>query len=318
MPQGRAAAVAEEAAPEPSQSHGNNGYGTAFEDNLYSAAEGPDFSIGGQSSFGDDAHHVAGIQFFVNAFESCVIDLWHPVAGPYGNGFGEPENGTEYRRLEYVVVHNEPHRSPHGTRNDQRIHIGNMVADQQYRAFLRDAVQAFVAYPIDGVGKHPHDKPEGKFRYLLVHEARHHQVHDSQHQEELGNTDADNSQHKDAHKCADHHEQGVEYVQGGNNTGSPVLRRFPLHKRVKRDDKQPAKEAYAQQVDGYLPVLAVAENHPPVGGYRVGRHVEVEVKAEEADAQGADGHDAQFDPVAGKPFTGHGAQCDTNGENRQQ
>src|SRR5690554_2864608 len=89
--QRRPAAVAEKAAPKSSQRHGHNCYGPSLDDNFNPVFKGAHFAVRCEPAFREYTHHITSIQLFVDAVESCLVNLRYFGFGTDGDGFGKPE-----------------------------------------------------------------------------------------------------------------------------------------------------------------------------------------------------------------------------------
>ena len=141
-------APAEYRTPESAQCERNRRYRPAREDLFEAGAEWRDLAIAGQAAFGKEADQFAirqrAIDLCKRAIEQCRVFL----ASRDRDRLCRAENETQARDVEDLVIHHEAHRPAHDTADDQRVHVADMVADQQRGAFIGNPLESLGLDPV--------------------------------------------------------------------------------------------------------------------------------------------------------------------------
>ncbi len=308
-------ASAPHALPQAAQGDWHHRHGSTFEDPLESSAEGLNLTVGGEPSLGEDADQFPRRQRTVHGFEGPLEALGVFLGGGDGDGARGAEGEGEQRDAEDAVVHDEADGPPDRSHEDQGIDIAHVVADEQRRPLLGDALEALGS---DAV-KQAHDQPDQESQQELGNEREddpgHHQVEQSHDQEQFRDRQADGGEPGGQAGGGDD-EGGVEDVVGGDDpcafSGFAAL----LDQRIERNDVETGEDPDQQEVEAQPQAAFGSEER----GKRLTERADflgpraVHVEGEEGHAGGAEGHQADLDALAGEPLAGERADGDAHRE----
>lgn len=295
-----AAFHAERVAPEAFDPGGNDGVllaGFRFGDALIAAFEGHQMAGAGDLAFRKDAGQFAG--FDLIAAEDERADGVARLRKINGHGAEEFEDGRQEFDVIERLPKNPADEARSGGADEERVGIGDVVANDNAAALGGDIMAAFNFEAEEGVKDRPTDETDRLTEHVAVQD-----VEGSGDGEQAA--DEENAfaapvepvveQPKDT-GCQDNTQHVGEVIRGQD----PALLGgvcFVLQEGVEGDDEEAAEEAGEGEPD-------------ESGGFR-GDGAEGARGKAHGDAGGGD--EAEFDAFAGDPAGGHGAGADADGE----
>ncbi|MCY1442390.1 hypothetical protein D9M71_587560 [compost metagenome] len=180
---------------------------------------------------GEDRHQLAGLQRTRHVGIGPVQQRGVLLRRGDGDGAGVAEHEGQQRPVEDAVVHHEADRPPAGGGDHQGVDVADVVAHQQGRAAEGDAFDALLVQPVERVDQQPVEEAQQELWHQPVDVHGDQRVDQRRAGEQFGDRQA-GSEQPGRGAGADHHEQRVEDVVGGDDPCAVLGGRAQLHQRV--------------------------------------------------------------------------------------
>ncbi len=295
FPEELAVLEAEDAAPDAVQMYRDNGHVDAFQDTLHAPAERQQIARAAQRALGEDADYMALLQRLAGAGEGLVDQLG--IAAADGDRMHGAEQPVQHRQVVVGAIHDEAHEARQGGADQQAVDEGDMVADQQGRAFARHVLRTRHSDAVDAVGQQPQQEAHEEIAELDQHVDRGGEGGEPDHQHDLVGRQMHRVAQHPQHARGEHDAEHVEEIVGGDQPAALVGAGAQLQEGVERHDEQAGGEADQRQRD----------QRQGVGGGRRRQQ-----QGADADADRSQGHQAEFHMVARQAAGGDAAESDAH------
>ncbi len=261
-------------------------------------------TVFGNSAFRKYGQQITLAQHFGSGFKGGIVGRSIFAARRNRDRLAEPEQPSDQRHFEDLVVHHKVDGPRTGRHQQHRIHETDVVAHQHGWALCG---YVFVAGDAEAIDK-PRRNQRDETQQILGHQhedvERHQRVGDADKQENLRDGVV-RLQQRAGEDRADDHEQRVENVVGGNDARAVRGLASQLDQRIHRHAVEARKKAEQRQVHHYPPVSRRCEetaNAHELGGRQALRG-KAKINRKHAHANGAEGHKTDLDVAAAQHLT---------------
>ena len=287
---------AEDAAPHLVEMHRDDRHLEPVDDLLEAALERQHVAGAADRALGEDADHVARLQFLARP-----LDRAERAARPAAAGRDRAHQGeqlAQHRHLEERRVDHEAHEALHAGADQQAVDEGEMVGDQQRRPVQRHVIRVHDADAVDAVRQHPQAEADQEVRQQdqqVGNDRERRQAR--QRRNQVGRCMDESRQH---HGAGGQQDPGsVHHVVGGDQLAALVLVGLLLEHGVERHAVEAAEES-EQGEAGHGRGIAALDRR--------------QRQRAAGDADSADRHQAKLHLVPGEPPGGQAADSDADGD----
>ena len=206
----------------------------------------------------------------------------------------------QQRQVVNLVIHHEAHRAMDTAEQDLRIHETHVIAHDQRSAAIRHMLESGYLDAVQRVDQDPVDEAQQEFRYQGVDVYRDDRVEQRGDEKQLWNREMQRVEQCERQRCRRNHEQCVDDVVTGDDAREMVAFGAALHEREQRHDIEAGKHADQSEIERNVPTARRMQEfeRPQSLRGRWMRTREIQVDAEQGDADRAERHEADLDFVS--------------------
>ena len=310
----------EEAAPEVIDSDGDDWHGIALQHFFDAASVHADFAIAGQFAFGEDGDDVAVGERRVHVFKGLAEERGVFAASGDGDGARAFEDVAQHGDTEDFVVHDEAQRTADGDHEDERIHVGDVVAGDDGRAATRDVVAATYAQAVAASDDEDDEAAHDEFRNDGEDVERDGEVHAEQERDERLQRPAEDAEDNDGEDAHQHEEEGVQDVVRRDHLRFVAAFGAVLDDGIERHGVDTTAEGNGEEGKcGVQEARVVQEGAEGVQFAEGGISADGDdTRHTSGENEGTNGDKPRLDPPARKEVAEERADADANGEQHQQ